>query len=41
MFDRWHLPDLGATRYVWLPVRFDGDAMTIPRRDYLTGPLTG
>jgi beta-galactosidase len=29
MFDRWNKQDLGASRYIWLPVRFQGDQMTI------------
>jgi hypothetical protein len=29
MFDQWKKEDLGASRYVWLPVRFDGERMSI------------
>jgi beta-galactosidase len=29
MFDRWNKEDIGASRYVWLPIRFDGDQMII------------
>lgn len=33
MFDRWNKTDLADSRYVWLPVQFEGDAVTIPWRD--------
>ena len=29
MFDRWNKEDIGASRYVWLPIRFEGDRMII------------
>lgn len=29
MFDRWNKEDIGASRYGWLPIRFDGDRMII------------
>jgi beta-galactosidase len=29
MFDRWNKEDIGASRYVWLPIRFDGERMII------------
>ncbi len=31
--DRWDEHDLPDSRYVWLPIRFDGDRPTIPWRD--------
>ena len=30
MFDQWHKKDLINSRYVWLPVVFDGEKITIP-----------
>lgn len=33
MFDRWNKKDLGNSRYVWLPIVFNGDSITIPWRD--------
>lgn len=33
MFDRWNKTDLADSRYVWLPVQFEGDAVTIPWRE--------
>ena len=32
MFDRWNKHDLINSRYVWLPIQFDGNEMTIPWR---------
>lgn len=34
MFDRWKKLDLEQSRYVWLPVIFDGDKLTIPWYDH-------
>lgn len=34
MFDRWQKLDLEQSRYVWLPVVFDGDKPTIPWYDH-------
>lgn len=36
MFDRWNKKDLITSRYVWLPVRFDDGALTIPWTDRWT-----
>lgn len=33
MFDRWNKTDLENSRYVWLPLQFDNDKITIPWRD--------
>ena len=33
MFDRWNKTDLENSRYVWLPIQFDNDSITIPWRD--------
>lgn len=33
MFDRWNKKNLITSRYVWLPIHFDGDIMTIPWLD--------
>lgn len=33
MFDRWNKTDLENSRYVWLPMVFEGDRITIPWRD--------
>lgn len=33
MFDRWNKTDLENSRYVWLPMSFDGGKITIPWRD--------
>jgi len=33
MFDRWNKHDLGASRYVWLPIHFLDDQMIIEWRD--------
>jgi len=33
MFDRWNKTDLENSRYVWLPIEFEGDKLTIPWRD--------
>ena len=30
MFDRWNKKDLMNSRYVWLPIKFDGDKISIP-----------
>ncbi|MBR1804476.1 MAG: family 43 glycosylhydrolase [Muribaculaceae bacterium] len=30
MFDRWNKKNLITSRYVWLPIEFDGTTMTIP-----------
>jgi hypothetical protein len=30
MFDRWKQWDLADSRYLWLPVRFEGDKFTVP-----------
>jgi len=29
MADRWNVQDLGASGYLWLPLRFDGDRPVI------------
>jgi hypothetical protein len=29
MADRWNPDDLGASRYVWLPIEISGDSLTI------------
>lgn len=33
MFDRWNKKDLENSRYVWLPMSFEGGKITIPWRD--------
>ena len=33
MFDRWNKTDLENSLYIWLPVEFNGDSITIPWRD--------
>lgn len=33
MFDRWNKTDLEDSRYVWLPLRFEGDKMVIEWKD--------
>ncbi len=33
MFDRWNKKDLENSRYVWLPLSFEGGKVTIPWRD--------
>lgn len=33
MLDRWNKHDLITSRYVWLPINFDGDSVTIPWTD--------
>lgn len=33
MFDRWNKTDLQNSRYVWLPIVWEGDTPTIPWRD--------
>ncbi len=33
MFDMWNKTDIGSSRYVWLPIRFEGDRMTIKWMD--------
>lgn len=33
MADRWNKRDLPASRYVWLPVRFEDDRITVPWRN--------
>jgi beta-galactosidase len=33
MFDRWNKEDIGTSRYVWLPIHFDGERMIIEWRD--------
>ena len=33
LFDRWNKTDLENSRYVWLPLSFDGDKISIPWRD--------
>ena len=33
MFDRWNKHDLGASSYLWLPVRFTGEDMRIEWQD--------
>jgi beta-galactosidase len=33
MFDRWNKRDLGASRYLWLPIRFAGDNLYIKWHD--------
>lgn len=30
MFDRWNKKDLIDSRYIWLPIQFDGDQISIP-----------
>lgn len=30
MFDRWNKHNLGDSRYVWLPIQFNGEKITIP-----------
>lgn len=32
MFDRWNKHDLRNSRYIWLPLKFDGDEISIPWR---------
>ncbi|HBI57527.1 MAG: glycoside hydrolase family 43 protein [Duncaniella sp.] len=39
MFDKWKKDDLVDSRYIWLPIRFNGDTLTIPWTD--TVDLTG
>ena len=39
LFDRWNKKDLENSRYVWLPIEFDGDNITIPWRDSWTVDL--
>ena len=33
MLDRWNPQELGASRYVWLPIQFDGSQLSVPWRD--------
>ncbi len=33
MFDRWNKTDLADSRYVWLPIEFEGDRINIPWRE--------
>lgn len=33
MFDRWNKTDLEDSRYVWLPIRLEGNKITIPWRE--------
>jgi hypothetical protein len=33
LFDRWNKSDLGASRYLWLPVCFTGEGMRINWQD--------
>jgi len=33
MFDRWNKTDLINSRYLWLPIEFDGDRIKIEWRD--------
>ncbi len=33
MFDRWNKRDLGASRYIWLPIRFTGETLCIEWMD--------
>ncbi len=33
MFDRWNKTDLEDSRYVWLPIEFNGDSISIPWRE--------
>ena len=39
MFDRWNKKDLENSSYVWLPVEFNGENVTIPWRDKWTFDL--
>lgn len=33
MFDKWNKVDLIDSRYIWLPIRFEGDELTVPWQD--------
>ncbi len=33
MFDRWKKTDLADSRYIWLPIDFSGESITIPWRE--------
>jgi len=29
MFDKWNKTDIGSSRYIWLPIQFEGDRLLI------------
>lgn len=33
MFDKWNKVDLIDSRYIWLPIKFEGDELTVPWQD--------